>query len=181
MSDKNNCVAVNVSVVTANVNAENLDAVVHLAGENIASKKWSEKRKLELIDSRVNFTTHLCNALVTLKNPPKTFISASGIGIFGSRDYDDILTESSKLGEGFLAKLAQNWENASLIMQSVGTRIVHLRFGAIVSSAGGILKKLLTPYKLFLGGPIGSGRQMLPWISMVDVLGIILFSLAKNI
>ncbi|MES2614795.1 MAG: TIGR01777 family oxidoreductase [Bdellovibrionota bacterium] len=159
---------------------ENLDAVVHLAGENIASKKWSETRKQELLESRVHFTKSLCNALVKLKNPPKTFISASGIGIFGNRNDNDILTEESQLGEGFLAKLAHEWENASLVMQSADTRVVHLRFGAIVSSAGGILKKLLTPYKLFLGGPIGSGNQMLPWISMVDVLGIILFSLSNN-
>lgn len=159
---------------------DNLDAVVHLAGENIASKKWSEQRKQELIDSRVLFTKNLCQALVTLKNPPKIFISASGIGIFGSRDYDDILTEESKVGEGFLAELAQGWENASASLPNSGIRVVHLRFGAIVSSAGGILKKLLTPYKLFMGGPIGSGRQMLPWISMVDVLGLILFSLSNE-
>ncbi len=159
---------------------ENLDAVIHLAGENIAAKNWSDERKQELISSRVQYTKFLCNALVQLKNPPKAFISASGIGIFGNRHYDDILTEDSKLGEGFLAELAKDWENASFAIQNAGARVVHLRFGAIVSSRGGILKKLLTPYKLFAGGPIGSGKQMLPWISMVDVLGIILFSLAND-
>jgi uncharacterized protein (TIGR01777 family) len=159
---------------------EGLDAVVHLAGENIASHRWNEKRKQELIDSRVNFTKDLCHAFAALNQPPKTFISASGTGIFGNRDADDILTEESKLGEGFLAKLAHDWEGASREMQKVGTRVVHLRFGAIISSAGGLLQKLLTPYKLFMGGPMGHGRQMLPWISMVDVLGLILFSMAND-
>ena len=158
---------------------ENLDAVVHLAGENIAAKKWTVARKLQLTHSRVHFTQDLCKALATLQCLPKVFVSASGIGIFGSRDGSDILTEESSVGDGFLAKLAQDWENASLSLQEAGVRVVNLRFGAIVSSNGGILKKLVTPFKLFVGGPIGSGRQMLPWISMVDVLGLILFSLSN--
>ena len=93
---------------------EGFDAVVHLGGENIASQKWSEERKQQLIESRVHFTTALCNALTKqLHSKPKTFISASGIGIFGSRDYDDILHEDSKLGDGFLANLAKDWELAA--------------------------------------------------------------------
>ena len=162
---------------------ENLDAVVHLAGENISSQKWSEERKKELIHSRVHFTSAICNALIKqLKTVPKSFISASGIGIFGSRDYDDILHEDSKLGEGFLANLAKDWEIASRHAESAGIRVVNLRFGTIISLSGGVLKKMYTPYRLCLGGPFGSGRQMMSWISITDVLGLILFSIAnKNV
>ena len=159
---------------------EGLDAVVHLAGENIAAQKWSEERKKELIDSRVNFTSALCNALAHLRKPPKTFIAASGIGIFGSRDYDDILHEESKLGDGFLAKLAKDWEKASQGAADAGIRVVNLRFGTILSLAGGVLKRMYTPYRLCLGGPFGSGRQMISWISITDVLGLILFSISNE-
>ncbi|WGL60171.1 TIGR01777 family oxidoreductase [Pigmentibacter sp. JX0631] len=162
-------------------NLENLDAVVHLAGENIASQKWSEQRKQQLINSRIHFTTALCQALSKqLKNKPKTFISASGIGIFGSRDYDDILHEDSKLGEGFLANLARDWEQAAKTANESGIRVVHLRFGTILSLSGGVLKKMYTPYRLCLGGPFGSGRQMVSWISIIDVLGLILFSITND-
>jgi uncharacterized protein len=159
---------------------ENLDAVVHLAGENIAAQKWSEERKKELIESRVHFTSALCSALEQLKNPPKAIIAASGIGIFGSRDYDDILHEESKLGEGFLAKLANDWEKASQGAGEAGIRVVHLRFGTIISLSGGVLKRMYTPYRLCLGGAFGSGRQMVSWVSIVDVLGLILFSISNE-
>ncbi|APJ04028.1 TIGR01777 family oxidoreductase [Silvanigrella aquatica] len=159
---------------------EGLDAVVHLAGENIAAQKWSDSRKKELIQSRVHFTSALCQELAKLNKIPATFISASGIGIFGSRDYDDILHEDSRLGEGFLAQLAKDWEQASRGAERAGMRVVNLRFGSILSLSGGMLKKLYTPYRLYLGGPFGSGRQMLPWISIMDVLGLILFSMANN-
>jgi uncharacterized protein len=159
---------------------EGLDAVVHLAGENIATQKWSEERKKELVDSRVHFTSALCNALAQLKKPPKAFIAASGIGIFGSRDYDDILYEESKLGEGFLAKLAKDWEKASEGASHAGMRVVHLRFGTIISLSGGVLKRMYTPYRLCLGGPFGSGRQMISWVSITDVLGLILFSISNE-
>lgn len=160
---------------------ENLDAVVHLGGENIASQKWSEERKQQLIESRVHFTTALCNALTKqLHSKPKTFISASGIGIFGSRDYDDILHEDSKLGDGFLANLAKDWELAAKAAAEAGIRVVHLRFGTIISLSGGVLKKMYTPYRLCLGGPFGTGRQMVSWISIVDVLGLILFAISNE-
>lgn len=159
---------------------EGLDAVVHLAGENIAAQKWSEERKQKLVQSRVHFTSALCKELTQLKKPPKAFIAASGIGIFGSRDYDDILHEESKLGEGFLAKLAKDWEEASQGAIDAGMRVVHLRFGTIISLSGGVLKRMYTPYRLCLGGPFGSGRQMVSWISLTDVLGLILFSISND-
>lgn len=160
---------------------ENLDAVVHLGGENIASQKWSEERKQQLIVSRVHFTSALCAALSKqLTHKPKAFVSASGIGIFGSRDYDDILHEDSKLGDGFLAHLARDWELAAKAAAEAGIRVVHLRFGTILSLSGGVLKKMYTPYRLCLGGPFGTGRQMLSWISIIDVLGLILFSIAND-
>lgn len=161
---------------------ENLDAVVHLAGANIAEKRWTAKRKQELIDSRIAFTESLCAALTNLKNPPRSFVAASGIGIFGDRDNSEILTEDSKVGDGFLANLAHDWELASLKANQSKIRVVHLRFGAILASHGGFLKKLLPVYQLGMGGPVGPGTQMMPWISLSDVLGLILFCLSnKNI
>ncbi|KAB8033244.1 TIGR01777 family oxidoreductase [Fluviispira multicolorata] len=165
------------------INPELLDdvqAVVHLAGENIAAAKWSNERKQILKASRIDFTKDLCQALLKLSHPPKTFIAASGIGIFGSRDYDDILHEDSKLGEGFLAQLAKDWEESCLVAAHAGMRVVNLRFGSILSMGGGVLKKMHTPYRLYLGGVFGTGRQMLSWISITDVLGLILFSLTNE-
>lgn len=159
---------------------ENLDAVVHLAGENIAAKKWTAERKHQLMTSRVDFTQKLCRMLKNLAHPPKVMVAASGIGIFGNRSHDEILTEESKPGDGFIAQLAREWEAATKELALANTRIVHLRFGSIMSPAGGVLQKLLTPFKLCAGGPIGSGKQMMPWISMVDVLGLILFSLTNR-
>ncbi|WP_186645086.1 TIGR01777 family oxidoreductase [Fluviispira vulneris] len=179
---ENDCVYWNASEKKF-INPELLDgvkAVVHLAGENIAAVKWSDSRKQVLKSSRVDFTKDFCKALSALQSPPKTFVAASGIGIFGSRDYDDILHEDSKLGEGFLAQLAKEWEASCHVAAEAGMRVVNLRFGSILSLGGGVIKKMYTPYRLCLGGPFGTGRQMMSWISLTDVLGLILFSLTNS-
>lgn len=159
---------------------ENLDAVVHLAGANIAEKKWTQERKKILRKSRIDFTRSLCQALVSLKHPPKTMVTASGIGIFGNRKNDETLTEESKPGTDFLAHLAHDWEQASQPAKDAGIRVVHLRFGAILSSDGGMLQKLLPLYRAGLGGPLGSGKQLMPWIALKDVLNLVLFALTHE-
>lgn len=156
--------------------AEGFDAIIHLAGENITSKRWTQKRKNELIDSRVNLTHEIIAFLKKLKKPPKTFICASGIGIFGNRP-GEICDENSLPGKGFLADLAQKWEQATQEAKNLGMRVVTVRFAGILSSSGGLLKQMLTPYKFFLGGPLGDGHQRMPWVSLQDVLSIILFAL----
>jgi uncharacterized protein (TIGR01777 family) len=161
--------------------AEGFHAVIHLAGENIAAQRWSSRQKEKLVQSRVAFTSQLCAALGRLKKPPQIFVAASGIGIFGNRDASEILHEDSPFGEGFLAYLAQQWEGALGPQKegrlSWGARVVQLRFGQILAQEGGSLHKMLPVYRLGLGGPLGTGEQMVSWISLTDVLGIILFSL----
>lgn len=142
-------------------NAEGYDAIINLAGENIASEKWTPKRKKELLESRVNFTHELIQNLKKLKEPPKIFISASGIG-----------------GKNFLSELAHKWETATQEAKQLGMRVVNLRFGTILSSSGGMLQKIILPFKFFLGAQFGHGQQHMPWVSLTDVLGLILFSLA---
>lgn len=162
-------------------NAEGFDAIIHLAGENIASQKWTDERKKILLESRVEFTKQLLAELKKLKLPPKIFISASGIGIFDKcKTEDGICDETSPIGEGFLSQLAAQWEASANEAQALNMRVVNLRFGAILSSSGGMLKKILAPFKFFIGGTFGKGQQRMPWVSMTDVLGVILFSLTNE-
>jgi uncharacterized protein (TIGR01777 family) len=151
---------------------EGLDAVVHLAGENIAAGRWSEERKRRIRDSRVQGTRVLSEALASLASPPKALASASAIGYYGDRG-DEILTELSAPGEGFLPDVCRQWEAATEMAERTGIRVVHLRFGVILSEAGGALQKMLTPFKLGVGGKVGSGQQYMSWIALADVIGII--------
>jgi uncharacterized protein (TIGR01777 family) len=161
--------------------AEGFDAIIHLAGENIASHKWTEERKKVLVESRVEFTKQLLEQLKKLKTPPKVFISASGIGIFDKCSTPDgICDETSEIGDGFLAKLAEKWECAANEAKQLNMRVVNLRFGSILSSSGGMLKKISASFKFFIGGTFGQGHQRMPWVSMTDVLGIVLFALSNE-
>ena len=155
------------------------EAVVHLAGESIASGRWNEVRKRRIRDSRVNGTRALAESLAHLQVKPKVFICASATGYFGSRG-DEKLTESSAPGQGFLAKVCQEWEAASKLASEAGIRTANLRFGVILSRQGGMLKKILLPFKLGVGGVVGSGRQYMPWITLEDVLGVIEFALQNS-
>lgn len=152
------------------------EAVIHLAGENIASGRWNKERKRKIRDSRVNGTRALADALAHLQTKPKVFICASAVGYFGSRG-DEKLTEASAPGESFLAEVCKEWEAASKRASDAGIRTVNLRFGVILSKEGGMLKKLKLPFKLGLGGVIGSGQQYMSWITLEDVLGAIEFAL----
>ena len=158
---------------------EGINAVIHLAGENIASRRWTKTRKSQIYDSRVKGTQVLVEALRKLKTPPKLFISASGINYYGNRG-NEILTEDSTQGSGFLADLCHDWENASTPLQQLNVRIAHLRFGMVLSPQGGALKKMLLPFRLGLGGAIGDGTQFISWISIEDCIGAIAHILHHN-
>jgi uncharacterized protein len=151
---------------------EGLDAVVHLAGDNIASGRWTAAKKASIRGSRVQGTTVLCEALAQLVHPPKVLLCASAIGYYGDRGATT-LREESPPGTGFLAEVCQAWEAATAPAVQRGIRVVFLRFGMVLSAAGGALTKMLTPFRLGLGGVVGTGKQYMSWITLDDVLGVI--------
>jgi uncharacterized protein (TIGR01777 family) len=153
-----------------------VDAVIHLAGESVAGGRWSPAMKARIRDSRVGPTRALAQSLAALPVPPRVFISASAMGMYGDRG-DEILTEASRPGTGFLADVCQEWEAAADPARAAGIRVVHPRFGIILDARGGALGKMRLPFSLGLGGPLGSGRQYYSWVGMEDVLGSLLFAL----
>jgi hypothetical protein len=151
---------------------ERFDAVIHLAGENIAAGRWNEARKEAIRRSRVDGTLLLTRALAKLQTPPATFVSASAIGYYGDRG-DEVLQETSQRGRGFLPAVCVAWESAAEPAEAAGLRVVHHRFGVILSQDGGALARMLLPFRLGLGGPVGSGRQYMSWITLDDAVGAI--------
>ena len=152
-----------------------VDAVVHLAGAGIGDAKWTPERKRLLVDSRVGPTSQLAQALadVPAADRPRVLVSASAVGVYGDRG-DEQLTEDAAPGTGFLADLVKQWESATLVAEQAGVRVVNVRTGIVLTPTGGALKPLLTPFKLGLGGPIGSGDQWWSWITLDDeVAGIV--------
>jgi uncharacterized protein (TIGR01777 family) len=156
---------------------EGAAAVVHLAGEPIA-QRWSARIKEKIRASRVEATENLVAAMRDLTVPPQTLISASAIGFYGSRG-DEILTEDSVSGAGFLASLCVEWERAARGAESLGTRVVSLRTGVALGH-GGALQKMLPPFRAGLGGRLGSGKQWMSWIHIDDLTGLIGFALAND-
>lgn len=146
---------------------ESVDAVVHLAGESIASGRWTAEKKARIRDSRVRGTALLAQTLANLPRPPRVLVSASAIGYYGSRG-DEILTEASSSGTGFLAEVCRDWERATAPAEQAAMRVAYLRFGVILSRNGGALRQMLLPFKLGLGGRIGDGRQYMSWIALDD-------------
>lgn len=157
---------------------ENLAAVIHLAGEGIANKTWSKKQKEKLALSRILGTRTLIGAINNLKYPPQLVITASAIGYYGNRDEEE-LDESSSKGLGFLAELAQNWENEANNLNK-NIRLINLRFGLVLSKKGGALKKMLLPFKFGLGGKLGSGKQYMSWVAIEDVVSAFSFFLENK-
>jgi uncharacterized protein len=151
---------------------EGIDGVVHLAGENIAAGRWTAERKEQIRSSRVGSTHFLAQSLAGLNRPPRALICASAIGYYGDRG-DETLREESPPGSGFLSDLCQAWEAAAEPAARKGIRVVHLRFGVILSAAGGALAKMLPPFRLGAGGILGSGRQFMSWITLEDAVGAI--------
>ena len=158
---------------------EGADAVVHLAGENIAGR-WTAAKKGRIRESRVAGTRLLREALAKLQCPPRVLVAASAIGFYGDRD-DEVLTEESAVGNGFLSEVTRDWEAAAQPARARGMRVVQLRFGMILSARGGALEKMLPPFRFGLGGRIGSGRQWWSWISIDDVVRAIQFALANEL
>ncbi len=158
---------------------ESWNAVVHLAGENIASGRWTSARKKRIRDSRVLGTGLLSDALAGLTQGPSTLVCASAIGFYGDRG-DEVLSEESPRGEGFLAGVCVAWEAAAQPAQQAGIRVVQPRIGVVLSPRGGALKKMLLPFKLGLGGRLGSGKQWMSWISLPDLVGILMRALTDD-
>jgi len=148
---------------------EGLDAVVHLAGESIASGRWTDEKKRAIRDSRVKGTALLSDALARLSRPPSVFVSASAIGYYGNRG-DELLNEKSAPGDDFLANVCVEWENATIPTIEKGIRTVHARFGIILDRKEGALAKMLTPFRMGIGGRIGDGKQWMSWIDIEDVV-----------
>jgi len=147
------------------------DAVIHLAGESIVGR-WSVGKKTKIRDSRVLGTINLAQALAHAKNKPQVFVCSSAIGYYGNRG-DEVLREDSAPGEGFLADVCREWEAATKPAIDAGIRTAKIRTGVVLSSKGGALGKMLTPFKLGLGGRIGDGRQWMSWIDVQDMIGAI--------
>ena len=148
---------------------EGHDAVVHLAGESIASGRWTSEKKRAIRESRVKGTLLLSEALARLSRQPSVFLCASAIGYYGDRG-DELLTETSSPGNNFLAKVCIEWEAAAKPAVEKGIRTVHTRFGIILDDEGGALDKMLTPFRMGIGGKVGDGRQWMSWIALDDVV-----------
>jgi len=152
--------------------AGDIGAVIHLAGENIASGRWTKARKARIAASRIEGTSLLAGALSGLKRPPELLISASAVGYYGDQG-DRTVDETHPAGRGFLAEVASGWEAAAEPATQAGIRVVFLRLGMVLSASGGALRKMLGPFRWGLGGVIGSGRQYMSWVTLDDVLGIV--------
>lgn len=159
---------------------EDFDAVIHLAGSNIGEGSWTEEKKKRDRDSRIVGTRVLIDALKKCENPPKSFIAASAEGFYGDGK-DEILTESSPKGAGYLAELCADWEaESNKAHDELGARVVTMRIGLVLSKDGGALSKMLTPFKFGVGGAFGSGKQWMSWIELEDVIRIIHFILENE-
>lgn len=158
---------------------EGFDAVIHLAGDNIASENWSKEKKQRIRESRAVGTRVLVDALKKTKAAPRIFISASASGFYGDRK-DEILTEESPKGTGFIPDVCDEWEIEARKAEQFGARVVSPRIGVVLSKDGGALDKMLTPFKLGVGGVVGSGKQWMPWIALDDLIGVIHFVLEND-
>jgi uncharacterized protein (TIGR01777 family) len=156
---------------------EDAAAVVHLAGENIAGRRWTNSFKRAIRDSRVKGARLWADAIAHAANKPRALVCASAIGYYGDRG-DEVLTESSATGRDFLADVCREWEGACQPARDAGVRVVNARIGVILSPQGGALAKMLTPFKLGLGGKVGDGRQYMSWITLDDVVAALAFLVA---
>ena len=154
------------------------DVVVHLAAETI-SGWWTQRKKERILDTRVRGTKMIAESIAQARIKPKVLLSASGVGYYGSRK-DEILTEASSVGRGFLADLAKQWESATKPALEAGVRVVHLRISVVLSKSGGALPQMLPPFRMGLGGKIGNGSQYWPWISIDDVVRAIRFAMTNE-
>ncbi len=155
---------------------EGFDVIINLAGENVGEGRWTDEKKRKIHDSRVNGTHLLSEAITKLPKKPRAFLCASATGIYGDRG-DEVLDEQSESGGGFLAGVCREWEMATEPAQRAGVRVVNFRFGPVLARGGGMLDKMLTPFKMGVGGKIGSGKQFISWVALDDVVGAIKLAL----
>jgi uncharacterized protein len=158
---------------------ERVDAAINLAGASIMGGRWTEKRKAVLRSSRVETTRSLVSAIAKMNPRTRVLVSASAVGYYGNRG-DEILTEKSEVGRGFLAELASEWEAEAIRAEAFGVRVVRARFGIILAKHGGALPQMMAPLKLGLGGKLGTGRQWMSWVALDDVVAIIKRALADD-
>lgn len=162
------------------LNEQYFDAVINLAGAPIADKRWTDSRKLLLRKSRINLTNSLVGYINGLERKPSVVLSGSAIGFYGSQTAEHLLDESSEVIKGFQHSLCADWEDSALQLASDSTRVCLLRTGIVLGKGGGVLGKMLLPFKLGLGGPIGDGQQMMSWIHIQDWMNACLFILADE-
>jgi len=158
---------------------EGADAVVHLAGENIAGGRWTDEKKRKIRESRVRGTELIAKTVAGCENPPKVLATASAVGWYGNR-YGEVMREYAAAGEGFLADVCKEWESAADLAKD-RTRVVKMRIGVILSREGGALKRMLLPFKLGVGGKLGSGDQYMSWITLDDVVVAIVHCLERDV
>lgn len=158
---------------------EGIDTLFHLAGEPVAEGRWGRERKARIRDSRVQGTRALVEAIRRAESRPKVLVSASAVGFYGSRG-DEVLDERSAPGRGFLADVCRAWEQEALAAEALGVRVVCVRIGVVLGLEGGALQRMLPVFRLGLGGPLGSGRQWVPWIHVDDLVGLLLHAAART-
>jgi uncharacterized protein len=159
---------------------EGVDAVVHLAGEPIGAARWTAETKRRIHDSRAIGTEVLAQALAGLDDKPSVFVSSSAVGIYGDRG-DEVLTEDSSVGDDFLARVCVAWEAGAAAAADAGIRVVHPRTGVVIAEDGPLIDKIELPFKLGVGGKVGSGRQYVPWISLEDELAALRFCIDSEL
>ena len=158
---------------------EGADAVVHLAGENIAGGRWTAERKQKILDSRKDGTRNLAQSIAAAGRKPEVLVSASAVGIYGNRG-DEVLTESSASGDGFLAGVSRAWEEALAAARAAGVRVVSPRIGVVLDGKGGALPKMALPFKFGAGGRVGSGKQWMSWITLDDLVRLLIFAMTNR-
>jgi uncharacterized protein (TIGR01777 family) len=158
---------------------EGVDAIIHLAGENVMGKRWNDEHKNKILESRIIGTRSIVDAIYKMENRPKVLVGASAVGYYGNREIQ--VDELSNVGTGFLADVVKAWENETVKVEMLNVRRVNVRIGIVLDKNEGALAKLLTPFRLFVGGALGSGNQWFPWVHVEDVVDLFLFSLDNNI
>lgn len=158
---------------------EEADAVINLAGASIFGQRWTDEVKQKILNSRVRSTRALVKAAGKADNPPTLMVSASAVGYYGDRG-DDVLTESEPAGEGFLSEVCVEWETEAQEIEQYGVRLATPRIGIVLETGGGAMQQMLTPFKLGVGGPIGSGEQYFPWIHMYDLCRGLIYPLENE-
>lgn len=156
-----------------------IDAVINLAGENIFGQRWTESIKKSIYDSRILTTQKLVDAMTKAKNKPKVFVSTSASGIYGDRG-EDILDESAASADDFLANVCKDWEAESQKATELGVRVANPRIGIVLEEGGGALEKMIPPFRYFVGGPIGNGKQYMSWIHRVDLCEALIFAIENE-